>query len=142
MTDSYGLCKNKYTKPNNLSNDFNILYLINKYPLKYIYYDDFNLIKIDISNLDIRFDLIKRFLKILAFEAQYKYIEKNTIVLEILEKDIILNEFLILLNIMKLTKTLHYFKIKIKKDSNISLDKQTIDILNYIKSKYIGLSIK
>ena len=117
MTDFCGLCKNKYTKPNNLSSDFNILYLINKYPLKYIYY-------------------------VLAFEAQYKYIEKNTIVLEILEKDIILNEFLILLNIMKLTKTLHYFKIKIKKNNNISLDKQTIDILNYIKSKYIGLSIK
>ena len=142
MTDSYGLCKNKYTKPSNLSNDFNILYLFNRYPLNYTYYNDFNLIKIDISNLDINFDIIKRFLKILVFEAQYKYIEKNLIVLEISEKDVVLNEFLILLDIMKLTKTLHYFKIKIKKDSSTLIDKQITGALNYIKNKYIGLNIK
>lgn len=142
MDNFSGLCKNIYTKPHDLPNDFNILYLLNKYSLPYIYYDDFNLIKIDISNLDIHFDIIKRFLKILVFEAQYRYIEKNAIVLEISEKDLILNEFLILLDIMKLTKTLHYFKIKIKKDADIISDKQILETLNYIKSKYIGLNIK
>ena len=61
--------------------------------------------------------------------------KRNKIVLEVSNEDILSEEILVLLNIMKLTKTLHYFKIKVK--GNIATDKLELLIKNYS-----GLSIK
>ena len=115
--------------------------ILNKY-LFCEYLEDFDTIKIPIQDLETNFNNIKRLLKILVYEAQYKHIKKNRIVLEISSTDILSDKVLVLFNIMKLTKTLHYFKIKIEKNTDSSLDNQFTNRLNLITKDYSGINIK
>lgn len=109
--------------------------LLNKYSSDCEYVEDFDIIKIYIKDLKTNLNIFKKIIKILVFEAQYKRIKRNKIILEVSDKDILSEEILVLLNIMKLTKTLHYFKIKIK--GNIAANK-----LELLSKNYSGLNIK
>lgn len=109
--------------------------LLNKYSSDCEYIEDFDIIKIYIKDLKTNLNIFKKIIKILVFEAQYKRIKRNKIILEVSDKDILSEEILVLLNIMKLTKTLHYFKIKIK--GNIAANK-----LELLSKNYSGLNIK
>lgn len=109
--------------------------LLNKYSSDCEYVEDFDIIKIYIKDLKTNLNIFKKIIKILVFEAQYKRIKRNKIILEVLGKDILSEEILVLLNIMKLTKTLHYFKIKIK--GNIVANE-----LELLSKNYSGLNIK
>lgn len=109
--------------------------LLNKYSSNCEYVEDFDIIKIYIKDLKTNLNIFKRIIKILVFEAQYKRIKRNKIILEVSDKDILSEEILVLLNIMKLTKTLHYFKIKIK--GNVVANE--LELLN---KNYFGLNIK
>ena len=107
--------------------------LLNKYSSNCEYVEDFDIIYI--KDLKTNLNIFKKIIKILVFEAQYKRIKRNKIILEVLGKDILSEEILVLLNIMKLTKTLHYFKIKIK--GNIVANE-----LELLSKNYSGLNIK
>ena len=53
----------------------------------------------------------KKVLKILIFGIQSKLVNRNTILLEVTNSDILKEDIKILLNLLKFTKTLHYFNI-------------------------------
>lgn len=103
------------------------------------YNENCGLLKIQCVNIKLQFEDLKRILKILVFKIQSKKIKKNSIVVEFLDSDILNENFLVLLNILKLTKTLHYFNIIVKKKnlSEIVLAKK----LNDISIIYKGLRI-
>lgn len=103
------------------------------------YHNSFGILIVKCTDLSQQFLDIKKIIKILIFEIQSKHIKKDTIVLEFLDKDVLTDNFINLLTVMKFTKTSHYFNIIIKKkDVNEFELKQRIE---YIMSNFIGLNI-
>lgn len=106
--------------------------------IKIKYYSNYNILIIKCSKLKQQIIDLKKILKILIFEIQSKHIKKDSIILEFEDKDFLDVKMEELLNIMKLTKTSHYFNLVTKKKT---LDNTIIDQLNSIKAKYVGLNI-
>ena len=97
------------------------------------YYPSFDRLVIKCENITKQLETIKKVLKIIIFKIQSKEIKKNYIIIEINNEDFIKDDIIILLNIMKLTKTTHYFNIVVKNglESRISA----------IKNQYMGIKI-
>lgn len=94
---------------------------------------------IDGKNLSYHFASLKKVIKVLIFELQSKVIEKNTIVININDKDFFDDNIIRILNIMKLTKTLHRFEIIITQ--NYGGPKGLDERIDLIKGKYVGINI-
>lgn len=103
------------------------------------YYADFDILMVRCTDIINQLSDIKKVLKILIYEIQSKTIKKDTITIEFFDKDFLNDEAIKLFNIMKLTKTSHYFNISIRKKYNSEEDVNTR--IKFIKDNYAGLNI-
>lgn len=103
------------------------------------YHRDINILIIKCVNILDQLEDLKKILKILIFKIQSKEIKNDSIVIEFIDKDFMNNNIIKLLNVMKFTKTSHYFNIIIRKKflTRNALD----DRINFILNKYSGLNI-
>lgn len=97
------------------------------------YHPGFDMLVIKCTNIKEQLTDLKKIVKTLIFGIQSKKINKNSIIIEINGEDFIKDDIIILLNIMKLTKTSHYFNIVVKN----GLDSR----IEFIKCKYRGVKI-
>lgn len=101
------------------------------------YYSELDILRIKCKELSLQQDELKKVLKILIFGIQSKLVNKNTILLEVTNSDILKEDIKILLNLLKFTKTLHYFNI-------ITRDKVTEEVeakISLLLKEYVGLNI-
>lgn len=97
------------------------------------YYKNFDKLIIKCGNLCEQLEDLKKVIKILIYKIQSKEIKKNTIIIEINDEDFIKYDIIVLLNIMKFTKTTHYFNIVVKNGPK--------DRIEFIKERYKGINI-
>ena len=97
------------------------------------YYPSFDRLVIKCEDIVNQLEDLKKVIKILIYKIQSKEIKKNTIIIEINDEDFIKDDIITLLNIMKFTKTAHYFNIVVKN----GLDSR----IKFIKDKYKGIKI-
>lgn len=103
------------------------------------YHAMFDIITIKYANIMDQVKDLKKVVKTLIFKIQSKEIKKGSIVFEISDKDFLDDNILKLLNIMKFTKTSHYFNFIIKK---ISISDDEINKrIDFITKNYVGLNI-
>lgn len=101
------------------------------------YYSELDILRIKCKELSLQQNELKKVLKILIFGIQSKQVSKNTILLEVTNSDILKEDIKILLNLLKFTKTSHYFNI-------ITRDKITEEVevrINSLLKEYVGLKI-
>lgn len=103
------------------------------------YYTSLGILVIKCKNVACQLESMKKILKTLIFEIQSKHIQKDVINIEITDKDFLDNNVEKLLNIMKFTKTSHYFNIIIK--ATDVLENEINSRINYITNKFVGLNI-
>lgn len=121
-----------------MSECFNMLK--NNFPnINIKYYASFGILIIKCNDIEHQLESLKKILKILIFEIQSKHIQKNTINIEIIDKDFLDNNVEKLLNIMKFTKTSHYFNIIIKPTG--VLENEMNNRISFMANKFVGLNI-
>lgn len=103
------------------------------------YYISFGVSIIKCKSIENQLEDLKKILKTLIFEIQSKNIQKDVINIEFNDIDILSDNIEKLLNIMKFTKTSHYFNIMIKK--SIVSEDEIANRISFIAEKYIGLNI-
>ncbi len=99
------------------------------------YYADLGVLRVKCADIIGQFEDMKKILKVLIFEIQSKIIKKDAIIIEFNNKDFLSDNIEKLLNILKFTKTSHYFNIIIKNSDEIK------DRIDFIANKYVGLNI-
>ena len=97
------------------------------------YYTAFDKLIVKCSNLLEQLEDLKKVIKILIYNIKSKEIKKGTIIIEVSNEDFSDDNIMILLNIMKFTKTSHYFNIVVKNGSDSRIE--------FIKDKYKGINI-
>ena len=97
------------------------------------YHASFDKLIIKCGSLAEQLEDLKKVIKILIYKIQSKEIKKGTVIIEVSGKDFLSDEIMVLLNIMKFTKTSHYFNIVVKNGSDNRIE--------FIKDKYKGVNI-
>ena len=103
------------------------------------HYTSFGVLIIKCKDITSQLEDLKKILKTLIYEIQSKNIQKNVINIEFNDIDLLSDNIETLLNIMKFTKTSHYFNIMIERRS-VSEDEIT-NRISFIAEKYAGLNI-
>ena len=103
------------------------------------HYASFGVLIIKCKDITSQLEDLKKILKTLIYEIQSKNIQKNVINIEFNDIDLLSDNIETLLNIMKFTKTSHYFNIMIERRS-VSED-EIANRISFIAEKYAGLNI-
>lgn len=97
------------------------------------YHSSFGVLVIKCKNIEEQLNDMKKIVKTLIFGIQSKEINKNSIIIDINDENFIKDDIITLLDIMKFTKTSHYFNIVVKNAENSRV--------KFIKDKYKGIKI-
>ena len=99
------------------------------------YYANFDKLVIKCADITTQLEDLKKIIKILIYKIQSKEIKKDTIIIEFTDTDFLSDDIIKLLNIMKFTKTSHYFNLVVKSTDKLS------NRIEEIKNKYAGVKI-